>query len=793
LWRPELVGLHVISDALIFLAYATIPLAIIQFVRRRSDIQHAFLFWLFALFIAGCGLTHLFGAVTLWYPIYGLEAVVKFLTAVVSVGTALVLMRIVPRLIAIPGPAQLQAVNEQLRAEIESRRRAEAEAEAARGALAQRVDARTQELTEANARLRAILDNLVDGVISIDQSGTITHWSPSAEAVFQYSSDEVIGRNVSGLMPEPDRSQHDSYISNYHATGDKKIIGIGREVIGQRKDGSTFPMELSVGEAQVEDRVEYVGVVRDITQRKEAEAALESALLQAEDTNARLRAILDNLVDGVISIDQSGTVTHWSPSAEAVFQYASDEVIGRNVSALMPEPDRSQHDGYIANYRSTGEKKIIGIGREVIGQRKDGSTFPMELAVGEAQVDERVEYVGVVRDITQRKEAEAALESALHQAEDANQAKSRFLSNMSHELRTPLNAILGFAQLLEIGRDNPLVPRQISQVRSIITAGHLLLELIQQVLDLSRIETGRIAFDIQPVPVQPLTAECVEIVRPLAEVREITLTGPRGAKDIVLLSDELRTKQAVINLLSNAIKYNVTGGTVTLDLEWRSAKLCRISVSDTGIGIPADRQAEVFQPFNRLGAEAGSIEGTGIGLALTKHIINGMDGEIGFESEEGKGSRFWIDLPLSEGARFGDSDDTIESKEIAQAITQQRLMLYVEDNPANLSLMEDIVHELPELRMIATHTAEFGIELARARKPDVIILDISLPGMDGFEAFDILKKDPMTADIPVVALSADAAPARIAAAREAGFVEYLTKPLDLRRLIGTLRKALGDA
>ncbi len=382
-----------------------------------------------------------------------------------------------------------------------------------------------------------------------------------------------------------------------------------------------------------------VEVTRDVTEQVRAERAL-----QASET--RLRTVLESVVDGIIVIDERGAIESFNPAAERIFGYRAEEVLGRNVSLLMPEPYASAHDGYIHNYLETGHKRIIGIGREVTGRRKDGGSFPMDLAVNAMAVGEMRYFTGIVRDITERKRIEWEMVRALEAAEAASRAKSEFLSSMSHELRTPMNAILGFAQLLEL--DRGLAVEQADSVQEILKAGRHLLELIKELLDLSRIESGNLSLGMEPVALVELIEECAALVESGASRRGLALhrdTAPCQGRWV--RADRLRLKQALINLLSNAVKYNREGGSVRIACDFTSPGRVRLTVSDTGMGIAADKLAELFTPFNRLGLEAGPIEGCGIGLVISKRLVEMMGGEIGVDSRPGQGCAFWIELAES--------------------------------------------------------------------------------------------------------------------------------------------------
>lgn len=383
-------------------------------------------------------------------------------------------------------------------------------------------------------------------------------------------------------------------------------------------------------------------------QRNIAELQRTEAALQADDL--RLNTLINTIPDGIIAIDANGRIQTFNPAAEALFGYASSEVRGKNINILMPQPYAAAHDGYIHSYLATGEKKIIGIGREVTGKCKDGSTFPMELTVSEMKINGEHMFTGIVRDISERKLAERVLINAKEQAESANRAKSQFLSSMSHELRTPMNAVLGFAQLMEM--DKALADDHRNCVAEILNGGHHLLDLINQVLDLARIESGKIEISIEPVNLAEVADECLKMIRALAEAQGI-LVESADCGNITLQANHMRLKQVLLNLLSNAVKYNRPNGTIKLHFSDQNTGQFRIMVSDTGPGIPHESLSQLFQPFNRLGAEGGIISGTGIGLTISKQLIESMGGTIGVESTPGTGSTFWIELPKSEGTPAG--------------------------------------------------------------------------------------------------------------------------------------------
>ncbi len=398
-------------------------------------------------------------------------------------------------------------------------------------------------------------------------------------------------------------------------------------------------------------------------------------------------------------------------------------------------------------------------------------------------------------EITERNRVEMELNRAIAVAEKANLAKSDFLSAMSHELRTPLNAVLGFAQVIDSGSPPP-TPSQKRNLDQILKAGWYLLDLINEILDLARIDSGKVTLSLEPVSLVEVLRECQTMIEPQAQKRGISVTFPRFDGRYFVQADHTRVKQVLINLLSNAIKYNTAGGKVDVGYIASTPGRIRLLVTDTGEGLTPESLAQLFQPFNRLGKETGVEEGTGIGLMVSKRLVELMQGEIGVESTPGKGSVFWIELNLTAEPQLAGATDaqpaTVARAQV-HAAARLRTLLYVEDNPANLLLVEQLIARRPDLRLLSAADGELGVEIARASRPDVILMDINLPGISGIQALNILRADPATAHIPVVALSANAIPRDIEKSMAAGFVSYITKPIKIDQLMAALDTALEIA
>jgi signal transduction histidine kinase/ActR/RegA family two-component response regulator len=380
------------------------------------------------------------------------------------------------------------------------------------------------------------------------------------------------------------------------------------------------------------------------------------------------------------------------------------------------------------------------------------------------------------------RERTAQLEAARDEAQHANRAKSEFLSRMSHELRTPLNAVLGFAQLLEMANPPPGQRRWIGQIRQ---AGEHLLELIDELLDMARIDVGKLAVRPVPVEVDPVVREVVALFEAAAPGRRVTLQVVAQAQPAWVLADRTRLRQIVMNLVSNAIKYSPEGSTVHIERRLLDGAQVELAVSDSGPGIPADRLDRLFVPFERLGQEQSAIPGTGIGLALSRRLAELMHGTLGMEPNPGGGSRFWLRLPATALVPAGNVYVPPAPQQLAGPALR---VLYVEDNPANLALLQAFFEQFPRFTLLAAQDGPGGLALARSALPDVVLLDIQLPGMDGYAVLAELQRDPATRGIPVVAISADAMPPDIARSKVAGFTAYLAKPLQLQDLAALLQQ-----
>ena len=529
-----------------------------------------------------------------------------------------------------------------------------------------------------------------------------------------------------------------------------------------------------------------------------------AALLRA---GALQNAILTSANFSIIATDEKGIIQLFNVGAEQMLGYRAAEVIDRTRPSDMHDPAEvraralalsAELDVHIApGFEALAFKASRGIEDiyELTYIRKDGSSFPAIVSITALRDDAGgiIGYLLIGTDNSVRHRVQQQLGEALVAAEKANRAKTEFISSMSHELRTPLNAILGFAQLVDSGTPPP-TPLQKRSVDQILKAGWYLLELINEILDLALIESGTVSLSHEPVLLSEVLAECRAMMEPQAQQRGIGMVFMALDAPCYVMADRTRLKQVMINLLFNAIKYNQVGGHVTVQCSLTAGDAVRISVRDTGRGLAPDKLAQWFQPFNRLGQEKGAVEGTGIGLVVTQRLVQLMGGDIGADSTLGVGSEFWVNMPLTTAPQL---DTPIAGPALTQGVNPSinrqllRTVLYVEDNPANLELVEQMMARRPDLRLLSAADASLGIEFARVYQPEVVLMDINLPGLNGTDAMRILRADATTAHIPVIALSANAVPRDIQKGMDAGFFDYVTKPFKVQRLLDALDAALA--
>ncbi len=662
---------------------------------------------------------------------------------------------------------------------------------------------RRNETRLVRERMARVVEDAGDAIVTKDLLGTITSWNPAAERIFGFTATEVLGRSVFGLIVPESKAEEEKQL--LVRIGQNELVPVF-DTLRVHRDGHLVDVGLSVAPLHdAEGRlVGAATTMRDISERRLLMRQLENmvqSMKMAVDL-AQIGVWSWNIGASTIEFDerlhryfgwgeQAGPV-----SLERAFESIHPEDRARVEHAFYALVHDGQHfeqtfrglqpDGQTRYFQTAGvlefdpaghPSRVHGITREVTAERLAAESMEEQMARLEVLVKERT------TELTQAMEA----------ASRANRAKSEFLTSMSHELRTPMNAIIGFAQLME--NDPMLDADQRENIEEILKAGRHLLSLINEVLDLAKIESGRVELSLEPVEMQPLVQECLTLVQPMAEARSIGLDA-QLAPHLVAKADRVRLRQVVLNLLSNAIKYNRDRGQVVVALSRppEAAGQVRLSVRDNGLGIAAGKQPHLFEPFNRAGAETSEIEGTGVGLSITKQLVELMQGSIGFTSREGLGSEFWIVLPQAIPLEAsGTSVVAVVESPMAtpQGFEGRQTILCVDDNPANLRLISRILQPLTGVTVLAAPTPALGLELATAHRPDLILLDINMPGMDGYEVLQRIRTTAALNETPVVAVTANAMARDIERGMEAGFAAYVTKPLDKGLFLTTIHRLLG--
>ncbi len=662
-------------------------------------------------------------------------------------------------------------------------------------------------LLAAGALQDAIFNSANFSIIATDAKGVIQIFNVGAERMLGYAATEVLNKITPAEISDPQEViaraktlslELETAISpGFQALAFKASRGIEDiyELTYLRKDGSRIPAVVSVTALRDAEGViiGYLLIGTDNTARKQVEAEQKKLDQLLRDQQFYTRSLIESNVDALMTTDPEGIISDVNGQMETLTGHTRDELIGAPFKNYFTDPERAEAgirlvlaDGKVTNYELT----VRNQGRDTVVSY-NASTF--------YDRDRKLQGVfAAARDITERKrldqvlqEKNVELQNATVAAETANHSKSDFLSSMSHELRSPLNAILGFAQLMDSDSPGPNQAQKES-IGQILRAGWHLLTLTNEILDLAKIESGKVSLSLEPVSLADVMLECQGMIEGQAQKYGIRMTFPRFDIPRFVHADRTRLKQILINLLSNAIKYNRPEGTVEVTYASGVPGRLRVRIADTGAGLAPERLAQLFQPFNRLGQEAGGVEGTGIGLVVAKQLIALMDGVIGVESTVGVGSVFWFDLATAAAPQFaaGGGQARELAKSRAHSDERLRVLLYVEDNAANLKLIERLVARRADLRLLSAVTGRRGIEIARSSQPDVILMDINLPDISGIEAATVLRNDPATAHIPIVALSANAMPYDIEKGMKAGLFRYLTKPIKVNDFMDTLDAAL---
>ncbi|MFO1274329.1 MAG: PAS domain-containing protein, partial [Rubrivivax sp.] len=631
---------------------------------------------------------------------------------------------------------------------------------------------------EREAEQRALLDAIPGFIARVDAQGTYTYVNRRMAALCRLAPEQLVGQRV-------DAGAGGERLAPLLALVPRALAGETVTVeYRHRPDRETPPTDVQItvapGVHPGTGAPAVYGFGIDISDLKRTQESLRAQ-------QAELRAVLAAFPGYIASVDEQMRYLFVNHALAHRMGRPAAEVLGHTVEEMMgPE---------LAATIGAELRLAIGGGRSQVDRHYPAArglpALDLEVThvAGPLREDGRRQYYAFGIDITARKRAEAATVAARDEAERANRAKSQFLSQMSHELRTPLNAILGLGQLLASDPRHPLAAAQKSYVEEMVRGARHLLELINDVLDLGRVESGQLGLELDAVALEPLVAECLALVRPLAQAREVQLIA-QPMPGLVVRADRRRLKQVLLNLLANAIKYNRRPGSVRVECRTEGTHL-QLGVRDTGRGLTADERARLFQPFERLDAARLGVEGSGIGLALSRRLVDAMGGTLDVESEAGVGSLFWVRLPAASGGPAAAE----AARAVAPpppAVDGAPLVLYVEDNPVNVFVMEAMFERLPGYRLVCAQTPAEGLQLARAERPVLILLDVQLPEMNGPEVLQRLRAREDTRDIPVVAVSANAMADDIAEMMNAGAAAYLTKPLELDQLTGAVRRYARD-
>jgi PAS domain S-box-containing protein len=667
--------------------------------------------------------------------------------------------------------------------------------------LLKTLEQRDTALSASETVFRSIFENANTGIAQTDLTGRVIRFNEAFRAMLGYDAEALMAMRYTDFT-HTDNLPMEATLFHEMLAGQRTQYRMTKRYLPS--DGRLLWVDISAAAVRgANGTIEsLIAVVADVTNSQQVQALRASEAFQ--------QAILNALPTEVAVLDPQGVIRAVNRPWER-FAANNATVHGNPVA----------HSGVGTNYLTASlhgaaqgapmaREAVDGI-RAVMRREQPGFSvvyachaphqprwFNMHVLPLGTRADEGILITHT--DITELKLTEEALVVSRDEAQRANRAKSNFLTSMSHELRTPLNSILGFAQLMDYDATLPQAHKD--NVQEILGAGRHLLQLINEILDLARVESGRSALDMEPVEVDTVVQECLHLVATAADVRQIALTYEPLPGEAVR-ADRTRLRQVLLNLLSNAIKYNVVGGSVQVRVLSVDHQTLRLVVQDTGAGIAAERLGELFQPFSRLGAEGTGIEGTGIGLSIARRLAEMMGGTVGVESEVGVGSRFWIELardaladpvtrPMPEFEMAGPlgavpgNDPHTGGTPVAATATVQHSVLYIEDNLVNLRLVAKILARKPHIEVLTAQTPALGIAMALKHRPALILLDINMPGMDGFAVLEVLQSDPALTGIPVVAVSANAMASDIERGRVAGFADYLTKPLDVGRFNGVI-------
>lgn len=646
------------------------------------------------------------------------------------------------------------------------------------------------------SRKNAITDLAYDAWIHLNSKGEILGWNKSAEMIFGWKKHEVIDKNLAQfIIPNRHRQAHKLGLAHFLSTGEGSVLNKVLELEALHRDGRHFPLEITITAIKLDGDYEFSAFMRDISARKESESRQEKLMHELQFEKNALDA------HAIVSVTNvKGEIIYANEKFEKISQYSRSELLGQNHRLLKSD----YHDeSFFKDMWATITSGNVWHGI-LKNKAKDGSDYWVASTIVPFLDDngKPIRYVSIRTDITELKRLEERFQLAMNDllaekklAERANRAKSDFLASMNHELRTPLNAIIGFAQLMESNSTDPISDSHREELGYIIDSGKHLLSLVNDVLDLAQIESGRSVVSLESIKLEDAINEAVSLVQNLAEQKQITINVLAQDHSLSVIADYTKLKQVMINLISNAIKYNKEGGHVNIDFFDYDGDMIRISVMDSGIGISKKNHHRIFSAFDRLGQETSNIEGTGVGLVVTKNIVELMCGRIDFDRQQQQGATFWVDLPAAKVEVF-ESDSELNSK-ADQALTDMDVMqdkkhiLCVEDNPVNQKLMNTFLASYPQVIVCTAGSAEQAWQRLEQQSFDLILMDINLPEMDGISLTSKIRKlDEPHASTPIIAISAIAIANTLEDVGDL-FEAYLTKPVDFDKLKALLQRYLN--
>ncbi|MEO5339050.1 MAG: PAS domain S-box protein [Magnetococcus sp. MYC-9] len=772
-WSPTLLFAYIVSDLLIFLAYFSMPAALLYFARRRKDFPYRWLLWMFSAFILACGTTHLLGVIVLWKPLYLLDAFLKAVTALISVVTAVMLWPLVSQALQLPSMAQLRAANESLQREIDERKDVE---EALR--------------TERNFT-RELINSLPGTFYLINQEGRFQLWNRKFEEITAYTAEEVAQASPVDFFQGEERNLIAERVQEVFALGSAEA-----EASLVARDGTVTPHYFVGQRIELDGAFYLVGMGLDISGRKRMEQALRQAKEQAEqvtldlvEREEHLRSILNTALDAIISIDTQGRILEFNRAAEQIFGFRREDVLGRDISeTIIPLELREPHRQGLARYLATGERRVINQHVELEAVDSHGMRIPTEIAITVVPGARFTFFTAFLRDISGRKQAEASLRLAKEQAEQASRAKGEFLAAMSHEIRTPMNVVLGMSEVL---LETELDAEQRRLAKTMHQSGKALLAVINDVLDFSRIESGRFGLSERPFSPRHAVAETVSLMRMSAEEKGLSFPEEEMA-DIpdAILGDDGRLRQVLINLLGNAIKFTRHGQIrMSLTPHPQEEATLLFRVSDTGIGIAPEHLEHIFEHFTQ--ADAGIARrygGTGLGLAISKRLVELMGGRIWVESRLGQGSTFSFTLPVRLAElpqnRMADPEHT------SGAASRSLRILLAEDSPENRLLFQVYLRKSSHSLELVNDGRE-AVARVQAEPFDLLLTDIEMPNMNGYAATRAIRqwevvegRSPLT----IMALSAHAGIEKRGESLAAGCNGHLAKPIKKQELLDAIQR-----